>query len=359
MNSKVFDMVVICSILLCIGCKGGEDKESHKTKGENVPQDGPPGMVWIPGNTYTMGAIEEDKEARSDEFPAHRVAVSGFWMDTVEVTNKQFRAFVAATGYKTTAEKKPDWEQLKKQLPPETPKPHDSILVPASMVFTPVKTENLLDWSQWWSWVKDANWKHPQGPESSIAQKEDHPVVQVSWDDAQAYVQWAGKRLPTDAEWELAARGGMENAVYPWGNDTNIRVHANTWQGTFPLYNSMADGYFTTAPVGSYAPNGYGLYDMAGNVWEWTSDWYNTNYYAETAKVGTVTNPEGATRPFDPQQPLIPQRVQRGGSFLCNGSYCSSYRSSARMRSSQDSSQDHVGFRAIMTPEQWKRMKKK
>ncbi|MEW7278728.1 formylglycine-generating enzyme family protein [Aquimarina sp. 2201CG1-2-11] len=343
-------------LLICFSCsqKKQESKNTETTSPEtSSSNDTPPGMVWIPESQFTMGALANDPYARVDEKPAHEVKVSGFWMDATEVTNADFRKFVEATGYITTAERKPDWEELKKQLPPGTPKPHDSLLVAASMVFTPVDTKNLFDWSQWWSWVEGANWKHPQGPESSINEKDTHPVVQISWDDTQAYLKWAGKRLPTDAEWELAARGGLKNKLYPWGNDANITAYGNTWQGTFPLYNSLEDGYFTTAPVGSYKPNGYGLYDMAGNVWEWTADWYNVKYYQESANQGIISNPKGASQPYDPQQPYTPQRIQRGGSFLCNNSYCSSYRASARMHCSQDTSQDHVGFRGVMSSEQW------
>ncbi|MEO0528055.1 MAG: formylglycine-generating enzyme family protein [Bacteroidota bacterium] len=345
-------------LLICFSMMTCRQRVDTSTEQVSLPahintSGGPPGMVWIPGGHYKMGALHTDTEARDDERPAHDVRVTGFWMDTTEVTNAQFEVFVKTTGYVTTAEKKPDWQELKKQVLPGTPKPHDSLLVAASMVFTPVDTRNLLDWTQWWSWVPGANWEHPQGPNSHIKGKEDHPVVQVSWDDAQAYLKWAGKRLPTDAEWEFAARGGLKNKLYPWGDDTTISSFGNTWQGTFPLYNSMEDGYLTTAPVGSYKPNRYGLYDMAGNVWEWTSDWYNVSYYSEIAQKGVAEDPKGADQPYDPRQPRMPQRVQRGGSFLCNGSYCSSYRSSARMQSSPDTSQDHVGFRGVMTQKQW------
>ncbi len=337
-----------------------DNSEKSNTLIENnspVPADGPPGMVWIPGGEFIMGAIEGDTQARADEYPAHRVRVSGYWMDATEVTNAQFAEFVAATNYITVAEKAPDWEVLKAQVPPGTPKPHDSVLVAASMVFTPVATDNLADWAQWWSWVKDAHWRQPQGEGSSIEDKMNHPAVQISWEDAQAYLEWAGKRFPTEAEWEFAARGGLVNKLYPWGEGRDITVCGNTWQGKFPEHNSQDDGYFTTAPVKSYAPNGYGLYDMAGNVWEWTSDWYNTGYYEECANAGILTDPQGAAQPYDPRQPYMPQRVQRGGSFLCNESYCSSYRASARMQSSPDTGQDHVGFRGVMTQEMWDAVK--
>ena len=321
--------------------------------------DGPPGMKWIPGGQFTMGALNQDQQAREDERPAHQVMVDGFWMDETEVTNAQFQEFVDATGYVTTAEVPPNWEEMKKQLPPGTPKPPDSVLIAASMVFTPVATNDLYDWSQWWSWVADANWRKPQGPGSSIEDKSNHPVVQVSWDDTQAYLAWAGKRLPTEAEWEFAARGGLKDKLYPWGDNKDITVCGNTWQGKFPEHNTLGDGHYTTAPAKSYQPNNYGLYDMAGNVWEWTSDWYSAKYYEQCAAQGVVQNPQGPRQAYDPRQPYMPQRAQRGGSFLCNESYCSSYRASARMHSSSDTGQDHVGFRGVMTQEMWEALKSK
>jgi formylglycine-generating enzyme required for sulfatase activity len=306
-----------------------------------------------------MGALNQDQQAREDERPAHQVIVEGFWMDATEVTNAQFEEFVNATGHVTTAEVPPKWEDMSKQLPPGTPKPHDSVLIAASMVFTPVATNNLYDWSQWWRWVAEANWRNPQGPGSTIEDKSMHPVVQVSWDDTQAYLAWAGKRLPTEAEWEFAARGGLKDKLYPWGDGKDITICSNTWQGKFPEHNTLEDGHFTTAPVKSYQPNGYGLFDMAGNVWEWTADWYSSNYYQECAAKGVVNNPKGPRQAYDPRQPYMPQRSQRGGSFLCNESYCSSYRASARMHSSSDTGQDHVGFRGVMTQQMWEELKSK
>ncbi len=308
----------------------------------------PAGMVWIPAGTFQMGA--DNGQARKDEYPKHTVSVDGFWMDTHEVTNAQFAEFVKATGYITTAERKPDWEEIKKQLPPGTPKPAEEVLVASSLVFTaPAQPVLLQDVSQWWRWVAGASWRHPEGPGSSIRGKEHHPVVHVSWDDAVAYAKWAEKRLPTEAEWEWAARGGVQSAVYPWGNEHIEKgtPKANTWQGRFPDQNTVTDGFYSTAPVKSFVANGYGLYDMAGNVWEWCSDYYRADYYQTIHTAAGVKNPTGPTQSYDPQEPTVPKRVQRGGSFLCHDSYCSSYRNSARMKSSPDTGLSHTGFRCV------------
>jgi formylglycine-generating enzyme required for sulfatase activity len=295
-----------------------------------------------------MGA--DNQQARKDEYPKHKVSVDGFWMDTHEVTNAQFAQFVKATEYITTAERKPEWEEIKKQLPPGTPKPAEEVLVASSLVFTaPVQEVALNDVSQWWSWVAGADWRHPEGPKSTIKGKDNYPVVHISWDDAVAYARWAGKRLPTEAEWEWAARGGLQNAVYPWGNEhiESGRMKANTWQGRFPNQNLEKDHFYGAAPVSSFAPNGYGLFDMAGNVWEWCSDHYRHDYYQTINKPEGVKNPTGPASSYDPEEPTIPKRLQRGGSFLCHDSYCSSYRVSARMKSSPDTGLSHTGFRCV------------
>ena len=308
----------------------------------------PEGMVWIPGGTFAMGG--DNDQARQDEFPKHAVKVSGFYMDVTEVTNAQFAKFVASTGYITTAEKDINWEELKKQVPLDTEKPNSETLKAASLVFVPTDGEvSLQDYSQWWSWTHGADWKHPKGKDSDIVGNENFPVVHISWDDANAYCKWAGKRLPTEAEWEFAARGGLIKNVYSWGNESvnEGKVHCNIFQGNFPYKNEATDGFIGSAPVKSFAPNGYGLYDMAGNVWEWCSDKYNNTYYDSFKNVKVALNPKGALKSYDPDEPLVAKRVMRGGSFLCNESYCSGYRVSARMKSSADSSMEHLGFRCV------------
>jgi formylglycine-generating enzyme required for sulfatase activity len=308
------------------------------------------GEVKIPAGEFWMGATDGDQFARTDEHPRHRIAVDGFWMDATEVTNAQFRKFVEATKYVTTAERKPDWEELKKQLPPGTPKPPDDVLVPGSLVFKappgPVPLDNV---AAWWAFIPGASWRQPQGPGSNIDAMDDYPVVQVSWDDADAYAKWAGKRLPTEAEWEWAARGGLKDQVYAWGEEPvdQGKPKANTWEGHFPDKNDARDGYPGIAPVKQFKPNGYGLYDMAGNVWEWCADFYRGDYYADCENVGLVRNPPGPVDSFDPDEPTTPKRVTRGGSFLCHASYCASYRVSARMKTSPDTGMSHTGFRCV------------
>ena len=306
------------------------------------------GMVFINGGEFLMGA--SDDEGRPDEYPQHSVKVDDFWMDATEVTNAQFKKFVDATGYITTAEIAPDWEDMKKQLPPGTPKPADSLLVAASLIFSPPSHPvSLADPSQWWSWKKGASWKHPQGGSSTINGKENYPVVHVSWDDAVAYCKWTGKRLPTEAEWEYAARGGKQNEKYFWGNEDVEagKPKANTWQGHFPDQNSNWDKFERLASVKSFLPNAYGLFDMAGNVWEWCNDWYGAEYF-ETVNKKLSVNPTGPLQSYDPMEPTVPKKVVRGGSFLCNASYCKGYRVSSRMKTSPDTGLEHTGFRCVL-----------
>lgn len=312
------------------------------TSTPNTPTD----MVWISGGEFTMGS--DNSDSKKDEKPPHRVKVNGFWIDITPVTNKQFKAFVDATGYVTTAEKAPTLEEIMSQVPPGTPPPPAELLVPASLVFKPSSGPVPLKSNRaWWEWKPGANWKHPLGPDSSIEGKEDHPVVQVSWYDAVAYAKWAGKRLPTEAEWEYAAYGGQKEITYIWGNEEFSEEHpqANIWQGEFPYKSVKPNGYIGTTAVKTFKPNTYGLYDMAGNVWQWCSDLYNVAYYTELAKNDLTVNPQGPKKSFDPEEPYAVKHVHRGGSFLCHKSYCKGYRITARMKTCPDTSLNHLGFR--------------
>ncbi|WP_115868800.1 formylglycine-generating enzyme family protein [Marinoscillum furvescens] len=357
LKSTLFFLLAVLLLNACQPKKQSASSEKPtetQPTAEQVPTSQPEvsteGMVLIPAGTYTMGGKSD--QAYEDEFPRHEVKISAFYMDETEVTNAQFAAFVEATGYVTVAEKDIDWEELKNQLPEGTPKPADSVLQAGSLVFQgtdgPV---NLQDYSQWWEWTIGADWRHPEGPESTIADRMDHPVVHIAWEDAIAYAKWAGKRLPTEAEWEWASMGGKTDSKYPWGNESveNASDKANFWQGKFPYQNYVLDGYETTAPVKSFPPNGYGLYDMAGNVWEWCLDKYDVRAYTEDAAEGTVVNPKGSAQYYDPREPYTPKHVIRGGSFLCNDSYCSGYRVSRRMSSSKDSGFNHTGFRCVVS----------
>lgn len=279
----------------------------------------------------------------ADARPIHRVYVDGFWMDQTEVTNEQFAEFVNATGYMTVAERTPDAKDFP-GAPPEN-------LVAGSVVFTPPASPVPLDnHYQWWNYVKGANWRHPTGPASNIDQRERFPVVHIAYEDAEAYAQWAGKRLPTEAEWEFAARGDLTGQTYAWGNEfrPNGRWMANTWQGRFPLEDDAADGVGGIACVAAFPPNGYGLYDMAGNVWEWCSDWYRPDYYAELARSSEIArNPRGPATGFDPAEPNESKRVHRGGSFLCTDQYCTRYMIGARGKGEVSSGSNHLGFRCV------------
>ncbi|MEM9895230.1 MAG: formylglycine-generating enzyme family protein [Bacteroidota bacterium] len=315
---------------------------------EPVSDEVPANMVLIEGGAYRMGGRSE--QAYQDEFPRHEVEISPFYMDKYEVTNRDFVQFVESTGYITVAEKDISWEEIVDQLPAGTPKPADSLLQAGSLIFQQTKEPvDLADYSQWWKWTIGANWRNPTGSGCSIEELLDHPVVHIAWEDAVAYAEWAGKRLPTEAEWEWAASGGNDSQKYPWG-DTSVEAAvslANFWQGTFPAINLESDGFFGTAPVGSFPPNTFGLYDMAGNVWEWCQDKYDFNHYDSQLKEGKSTNPKGSKRYYDPREPYSSKHVIRGGSFLCNDSYCSGYRVSRRMSSTKDSGFNHTGFRCV------------
>ena len=283
--------------------------------------DTPAGMVWIPGGIIEQGAVPGDQMAMEHEKPVHRVAIDGFFMDNTEVTNAEFKAFVDATKYATVAEREIDWEEMRKQLPEGTPKPHDSIMRPGSLTFkkTSAPVRNLYDFSQWWQWTIGANWKHPDGPESSLIGKGNEPVVHIAYEDALAYCEWAGRRLPTEAEWERAARGNHTESVYSWGdNASEVSEKANTWQGNFPITDTKADGFGKRAPVKSYPPNDFGIYDMAGNVWEWTTDWYDTGYYARAAETKTIEkNPQGATHPHITRETPTPRKKSLKADRFC------------------------------------------
>lgn len=300
----------------------------------------PEGMVWVPGGEFVMGSDETYPEER----PAHRVSVDGFWMDKHPVTFEAFAAFVEATDYKTVAERELD--------PADFPGVPEDLLVPGSIVFVmPEQADTRGNIAQWWQYVPGASWRHPEGPGTTYEDRLDHPVVHVAYEDAKAYADWAGKQVPTEAQWERAARGGLEEKMYSWGNEfmPGGKRMANTWQGKFPIENTADDGFVGTSPVGSFPANGYGLYDMAGNVWEWTSDWYNVTYYREAEGEHNPTGPPEADS-ADPKEPGLAKRVARGGSFLCAPSYCLRYRPSARSPSTPDTSTSHTGFRLVRLP---------
>ena len=342
-----------CLMLGVVGCGGtaartpatpGEADASGKTDAPSAesqtarpPGPAPKGMAWVPGGTFWMG---EADAPGGDSGPVRLVYVDGLWVDETEVTNRQFAAFVAETSYVTVAERRPD--------PKDFPGAPPEAVVAGSIVFTPPSTPVPLDNAlAWWRYVPGTSWTHPDGPDSSIEGRDDYPVVQVAFEDAEAYAKWAGKRLPTEAEWERAARGGLDRKKYVWGDEMlpGGAWQVNNWQGNFPVQNVAADGFKGLAPVARFRPNGYGLFDTAGNVWEWCADWYRPGYEFD----GTVPtrNPKGPTSSLDPAEPGLPKRVQRGGSFLCSDMYCTRYLPGARGKGEVSSAASHLGFRCV------------
>jgi formylglycine-generating enzyme required for sulfatase activity len=322
--------VLLLAVLLVPQFLALAGKSADNAPARHAP---PEGMVLVPGGTFWMGDNDFP-----DAQPVRQVTVDGFWMDATEVTNAQFARFVRATGYVTVSERAPD--------PKDFPGVPPGELKAGSIVFTPPATAVPLDnHGQWWSYVPGASWRHPEGPGSTIDGKENLPVVHVCYDDAVAYAKWAGKRLPTEAEWEFAARGGLARKPYAWGDEQKPagRWQANIWQGNFPSENTAEDRFPRAAPVGSFPPNPFGLHDMAGNVWEWCSDWYREDAYA----LGPARNPQGPADSLDPLEPGLPKRVQRGGSFLCSDQYCVRYKPGARGKGEVSSGASHVGFRCV------------
>ncbi len=317
-----------------------------------APKPAPAGMVWIPGGEFSMGSDSASESlcglpgVTQDSQPVQRVYVDGFWMDSTEVTNAQFEKFVTATGYRTIAEIVPTQEEFP-TAPPEN-------LVAGSTVFTPTQAVvKLDDYFQWWRYEHGANWRHPEGPQSDILGREQHPVVHIAYDDAVAFAQWAGKRLPTEAEWEFAARGGAAGQLYAWGNELtpNGIWQANIYEGQFPVKDSGADGFAGIAPVAQFPPNAYGLFDTGGNVWEWVSDWYRPDTYARRKLEGGLSrNPQGPAAPYDPVEPTEKKRVHRGGSFLCTDQYCTRYMVGTRGKGEVSTGSNHLGFRCVRAP---------
>jgi formylglycine-generating enzyme required for sulfatase activity len=356
--SRVMTLALFFALLSGAGCGNSEqptahthqsadhqtDQTSAATEVVSVNRTPPPGrapegMIWIPGGTFWMGC---DDCGMPDATPVHPVTVDGFWMDATPVTNAQFARFVAATKYRTAAERKPDAKDF-----PDAPAEK---LVAGSAVFTPPLAQVSLDnFLNWWKYVPGADWRRPEGPGSNIETRADHPVVQIAWEDAAAYAKWAGKRLPTEAEFEFAARGGLDRKLFAWGDELkpNGKWAANIWQGMFPWKNQVEDGYERTSPVRAFPPNGFGLYDMGGNVWQWCADWYRPDYFAQLAAGGTARNPQGPANSFDPQEPGVPKRVQKSGSFLCSDQYCARYHVGSRGKGAPDSGGSNTGFRCV------------
>ncbi|MBI5173306.1 MAG: formylglycine-generating enzyme family protein [Candidatus Obscuribacter sp.] len=357
-KARLAELLLALSALAFLPCQMKAESTFQPTLANQIEKQpkAPPGMVFIPGGEFSRGSLDPTcggsnacsaSDPMKDARPLHRVYVSGFFMDKTEVTNEQFEKFVKATGYKTVAEIAPSREEF-----PDAPEEN---LVAGSTVFTPtpgaVPLNNFL---RWWRYEKGADWRHPQGPKSTIKGRSHYPVVQIAYPDAEAYAKWAGKRLPTEAEWEFAARGGLSGETYAWGSELKPqgRYMANYWQGQFPVKDTGLDGFAGIAPVAKFPPNKYGLYDVAGNVWEWCSDWYRADYYQQLAaayedKKEVVKNPQGPEQAWDPHEPRVAKRVHRGGSFLCSDQYCTRYMVGTRGKGEINTAADHLGFRCV------------
>lgn len=326
-----------------VGQAGISNVLIRRTSAEDVRYSSFANMTFVPGGKFIMGSNQHYPE----EAPAHEVSLEGFGIDNFAVTNEQFAYFVEATGYITLAERPARAEDYPGAKP--------EMLRPSSVVFCKPKSRvDLRDHHNWWTYVPGADWRHPEGPNSSITGRTQHPVVHLAYEDAEAYAKWLGKELPTEAEWEFAARGGLQSATYAWGEEfaPNNRQMANTWHGEFPWQNLRADGYVGTSPVGQFPPNGYGLYDMIGNVWEWTTDWYSAHHPVQKACCGGAVTRGDREQSYDPLLPgiRIPRKVIKGGSFLCSLNYCRRYRPAARMAQPVDTSTCHVGMRLVKRP---------
>ena len=330
---------VIFAFLVLMGC--GDISVNHRALDEAaLPQVNHANMIWVAGGSFQMGASKNDMEALPREKPRHLVEVSGFFMDAHEVTNAQFAEFVEASGYVTVAERSV-----------ETP---EGVFDPGSMVFeSPQDVFGLRDHGQWWRWIESASWRHPEGPGSTWKNRTEHPVVHVAYEDAVAYATWRKCRLPTEAEWEYAATSGGREFRYPWGNVSPSigKSKCNIWDGVFPTLNLATDGHVGTSPVMTYPPSLLGFWDLGGNVWELCEDWYAPGTYALAGNGGALSNPIGPSESFDPLEPDVPKKVMRGGSYLCNEGYCSSYRVTARMPVAFDTGTSHIGFRCVRTPD--------
>jgi formylglycine-generating enzyme required for sulfatase activity len=351
-NQNVKSQIALLALLVALAVIGMDRQlmagDMEKSK---APGPSPEGMIWIPGGEFSMGVNDSGESlcciagVTRDAQPIHRVRVDGFWMDKTDVTNEKFKQFVDATGYMTVAERTPAAAEFP-NVPPEN-------LVAGSVVFTPPNhAVSLDDYFQWWSYVKGANWRHPLGPNSDLKGEENYPVVQIAYEDALAYAKWSGKRLPTEAEWEFAARGGLQGKLYTWGDELKPggKWMANIFEGNFPNKDSGEDGFAGIAPVAQFPANGYGLYDMAGNVWQWCSDWYRADYYSQFTGSNVTHNPKGPDTSFDPVEPGAAKRVQRGGSFLCTSQYCTRYMVGTRGKGEVGTGSNHVGFRCVKSP---------